>query len=126
MPRSRHGCRVLRAQVAHELRSLGDSEDDVAKRLEAAGVRGRPGNVSDCALAVYLSAVVAADPQVRAVYVAPERVLMKVYHRWWWPWIGVPMTKSLCSFVARFDLRAYPALVRPAADADRSAQFAPD
>jgi hypothetical protein len=119
MPRSPHGRRELRAQVCQELRSLGASENEVAHRLEAAGVRGRPGNVEDCALAVYLSAVVGADPRVRAVYVAPVRVFVKVDHRWWWPWIGVALTKPLRSFVARFDRRAYPALVRPQAEDGR-------
>jgi hypothetical protein len=114
MPRVLHGRRALRAQVAHELRSLGSTKDDVARTLETAGVRGRPGNASDCALAVYLSAVVAADPRVRAVYVAPMRVLLTVDGRWWWPRLGVALPKVLRSFVADFDYLRYPELVRTA------------
>jgi hypothetical protein len=127
MARSTDGRCVLRAQVARELGSLGATADEVAERLAAAGVRGRPGNASDCALAVYLSAVVASDPQVRAVYVAPERVLLKLDQRRWWPWIGVAMSKPLRSFVARFDRSAYPTLVRSdaAADAEPTASTAP-
>src|SRR5579862_6872644 len=43
MYRPAHGRRALRAEVRQELRSLGASKHDVARRLEAAGVRGRPG-----------------------------------------------------------------------------------
>ena len=118
MPRSPDGRHALRAQVAQELRSLGESPEEVAQRLEVAGVRGRPFNVSDCARAVYLSAVVAADPRVKAVYVAPERVQLTVHHRWWWPRLGVRMPKPVREFVAQFDRLAYPKLERSTARGD--------
>ena len=122
MPRSTLGRRALRAQAAHVLRSLGGSEHEIAKQLEAAGVRGSPGKATDSALAVYLSAVVAADSRVRAVYVGPERVFIKGHHPGWWPWIGLPLSKPLRNFVADFDKRAFPRLVRPPSQADRSAE----
>ena len=122
MPRSTQGRRALRAQAAHMLCSLGDSGEAIAQQLETAGVRGSPGKAWDCALAVYLSAVVAADPRVRAVYVGPERVFIKGHFPRWWPWIGIPLSKPLRSFVADFDKRAYPMLVRPTTEADRSAE----
>jgi hypothetical protein len=104
------------------LRSLGDHEHEIAQRLEAAGVRGSPGKMTDCALAVYLSAVVASDPRVRAVYVGNERVFIKGNRPSWWPWIGIPLSKPLRAFVAGFDKRAYPTLMRPLCEADRSTE----
>ncbi len=117
MPRSTDGRRELRAHVAHELRALGDTHDEVARRLEGAAVRGTPGDVTDCALAVYLSAVVAADPRVRCLYVGPVRVFIRRDRPRWWPWIGVGLPKALCRFVEHFDRGAYPALVRVPAGA---------
>jgi hypothetical protein len=115
--------RTLRAEVAQELRSLGDSKDEVAERLEAAGVRGMPGSVRDCALAVYLSAVVAADARVGAVLVGEQRTFIKLDGRW--RYLGVSLTKGLRSFVHDFDRHRYPALVRPEDDVDRPALPAP-
>jgi hypothetical protein len=102
------------------LRSLGDDKEAVAQRLDEAGVRGRPGDVWDCALAVYLSAVVAADPRVRTVRVLPMRVLIKL-DRQWWPLV-VPLTHALRGFVVDFDHRRYPELLRPRSRSERSAQ----
>jgi hypothetical protein len=104
--------------VAHELRCLGDSEDQVAQRLEAAGVRGRPGSGRGCAIAVYLSAVVAADRRVESVLVSTERVFLKLDGRRLH--LGVSLPKPLRRFVADFDHHRYPALVRPLAEAERS------
>ena len=112
MPRSTHARRELRAHVAGELRALGDTKDDVARRLDAAGVRGAANNVSDCAVAVYLSAVVAADARVAAVLVGNDRVFVKVEGSRWY--VGVPLTKPLRAFVTDFDRHRYPTLERPA------------
>ena len=120
MPRTAHGRRALRDQVAQELRSLGKSHDEVAQRLEAASARGRPSNAADCALAVYLSAVVAADPRVRAVYVASERVVLKVGQRWWWPRLGVPLPDAVREFVTQFDGLAYSVLERAHAEGQQA------
>jgi hypothetical protein len=117
MPKiSVQGRRALRAEVAHELRSLGDSKDEVAERLEAAGVRGMPGSVRECALAVYLSAVVAADARVGAVLVGEQRTFLKLDGRW--RYLGVSLPRGLRAFVHDFDRHRYPALVRPQEDAD--------
>ena len=120
MPRSAHERCELRGQVAQELRSLGSSKDEVAQRLEAAGVRGTPSSVSDCAIAVYLSAVVASDARVDAVLVGDHRVFIKLDGRW--RLLGTPLPKPLRRFVTDFDRRRYPALVRPAAEIGLTAQ----
>jgi hypothetical protein len=118
MPRSTRGRHELRAQVAHELQSLGSSKDEVAHRLEAAGVRGTPSSVSDCAVAVYLSAVVASDARVDAVLVGDHRVFIKLDGRW--RLLGTPLPKPLRRFVADFDRHRYPALVRPPTEVVRT------
>jgi hypothetical protein len=123
MPRSTYGRHELRAQVAHELRSLGSSKDEVAQRLEAAGVRGTPSSVSDCAIAVYLSAVVASDARVDAVLVGDHRVFIKLDGRW--RLLGTALPKPLRRFVADFDRQRYPALVRPTAEVGRTARCVP-
>jgi hypothetical protein len=117
---------VLRAEVADVLRSLGDTEDEVVHRLKAAGVRGRPGKGTDCALAVYLSSVVGADARVRKIHVGPVRVFIEEERPgWFWPWVGVPLRRPLRSFVEHFDRLAYPALVRPTAGATATMRTPP-
>jgi hypothetical protein len=123
MPRLTHRRGELRAQVGQVLRSLGDSEQEVAGRLEAAGVRGRPGDPGDCALAVYVSAVVGADPRVRAVRVVPVQVRIKLDRRWRPP-LTVPLPKALRRVVLAFDCGRYPTLVRPRSEAHRCTQHA--
>ncbi|HVM63969.1 MAG TPA: hypothetical protein VMU14_03850, partial [Acidimicrobiales bacterium] len=81
-------------------------------------MRGTPGNVSDCAIAVYLSSIVGADPLVKTVLVGSERVFVKLEGRWLF--VGVSLPKPLRRFVAEFDREAYPALVRPPAEGARS------
>jgi hypothetical protein len=114
--------RELGAQVSQMLRSLGDNEKEVAQRLQAAGVRARPGDPKECALALYLSAVIGADPRVRAVRVVPVQVRIKLDHRWRPP-LTVPLPRTLRSFVVAFDCGRFPRLVRPRAEpcAERSA-----
>ena len=119
MPRHASGRRELRGQVALMLTSLGDGKDEIARQLHAVGVRGTPGSVRECALAVYLSAVVAADPRVQTVLVSRERVFLKLEGQW--RYLGVPLTKPLRGFVADFDQHRYPAVVRPAVVPDRGA-----
>ena len=121
MYRPAHGRRALRAEVRQELRSLGASKDDVARRLEAAGVRGRPGKVADCALAVYLSAVVGSDPRVRTVRVLPSRVVIAPNTPWRRP-LTVALPKALRRFVTDFDRHDYPLLVRHLTAGDRATE----
>ena len=122
MPRFSHGRRDLRAQVAHELRSLGGTQDEVAQRLEAAGVRGRPGNIGTCALAVYLSAVIGGDARVHTVLVGHEHVFITL--EGWEGCVGVPLPKVLGGFVFDFDRWRYPTLVRPPGEVVRKPEHA--
>jgi hypothetical protein len=118
MPTLTRSRRELRAQVDLVLCALGNDAGEVARRLEAAAVRGRPRDPRGCAVAVYLSSVVAADPQVRAVLVTTKRVVVKPAS-WWQPPIAVPLSRALRAFLTDFDRDVYPALVRPKPGAAR-------
>lgn len=104
--------RALRDRTAELIGQLGDKPDEVARSLEAVGVRGSPGDPFDCAIAVYLSAVVTADPGVYTVSVHARRIAIIVEGLWRRP-IAVRLPAALCEFIARFDRYGYPSLVRP-------------
>jgi hypothetical protein len=105
----------LRGQVRDLLGSLGEDTSLVAKHLEEAGVRGTPRDSSGCAIAVYLSAVIGADPAVRNLKVTADRVIITRSPRWRPP-MTVSLPVSLRSFVASFDRDCYPQLTRTTED----------
>jgi len=111
MRTNRHWRRELRAETAGVLGSLGGDSPDVARHLRSAGVQGTPGDPRDCAIAVYLSAVVTADPGVRTIKVTTDSVVVSPARRWQLP-VVVGLSEALRTFVAGFDRRAYPDLIR--------------
>lgn len=110
-----HWRREMRQQAAQVLGSLGDDSQGVARRLRESGVRGVPGDTRECAIAMYLSAVVAADPGVRTLKVRTDRVVISPARGWHRP-IVVGLPGPVCTFVAGFDRRAYPELIRTETD----------
>ena len=113
MTRSR---RRLRSNVRQMLGGLGNDAGEVAMHLEEAGVHGTPRDVRDCAIAVYLRAVVGADPDVRSLDVMADGVVITPPRRWV-PSISVGLSPAVRSFVVAFDRNDYPALVRVEAPA---------
>lgn len=107
-----HWRQELREQVAELLTSLGDDPRHVAGRLQAAGVVGTPGNVKDCAIARYLTAVVGADTRIRCVKVTNRSVALTA-SRSWRP-LRVRLPRPLQEFVVGFDHCLHPELIRPA------------
>lgn len=103
--------RSLRGQVQQVLGSLGDHPVQIAQQLEMAGVRGTPSHPEDCAIAVYLSAVIGADPDVHRVKVTYEHVVISSA-RWYRPRVTVRLSRPLQSFIASFDRGRYPQLTR--------------
>jgi hypothetical protein len=97
--------------VGQLLGGLGEDAAEVAKRLDEAGVRGTPRDVRDCAIAVYLSAVLGADPDVRGLDVMADGIVISPTRRWA-PSISVGLSAPVRTFVAGFDRNDYPALVR--------------
>ncbi len=104
--------RRLRSNVRQMLGGLGDDAAAVAHHLEDAGVRGTPRDVRDCAIAVYLRAVIGADPDVRALDVMADGVVITPPRRWA-PAISVGLSPAVRTFVVGFDRNDYPSLVRP-------------
>lgn len=116
--------RRLRTDVGQLLCGLGEDAADVARRLEAAGVRGTPRDVRDCAIAVYLSAVLCADPDVRGLDVMADGIVISPTRRWA-PSISVGLTPPVRMFVAGFDRNDYPGLIREQSDGDAATRGRP-
>jgi hypothetical protein len=107
--------RQLKKQTRSLLHGLGSSADEVAQSLEATGVRGVPKNNRGCAVAVYLSALIGSDPRVRSVKVGHCSLFIDMASpsnarpagR-----LQVQLPKPVRHFVAAFDARAYPDVIR--------------
>ena len=103
--------------LATELRgllgTLGSSCGSVATALEAAGVRATPGDPHRSPVGLFLSAVVGADPTVKAVRVRGDAVVVDL-RAWWRPTVTVPLPPVVVEFRAAFDAGCYPALLRDA------------
>jgi len=116
--------RRLRNDVSQLLGGLGDDAAEVAKRLEAAGVQGTPRDVRDCAIAVYLSAVLGGDPDVRGLDVMADGIVISPARRWA-PSISVGLSPPVRMFVAGFDRNDFPGLVRAQPQGDAAAPAGP-
>jgi hypothetical protein len=110
--------RALRTQTRQLLTALGDDADQVAGSLAAEGVRGRAHSPQGCAIAVYLTAVVAADKRVKSVIVTSTRLGLKPESRWS-PLIVVPLPRAVRQFVSAFDAERFPHLL-PAPRTDQT------
>lgn len=103
---------TVRRQTEELLAALGDTPTRVAATLASAGVKGTPANSRECAVAVYLDAVVAADSRVRGVKVCKSEVLVE-RTGWWRRSVVVPLPTPVRQFIAAFDARTFPELLRP-------------
>ncbi|HXW34884.1 MAG TPA: hypothetical protein VEJ87_09930 [Acidimicrobiales bacterium] len=101
---------IVRSQTAELLSSLGDSVDAVVTRLRSAGVRGTPTNAEQCAVAVYLRAVMTSDNRVRSVSVGNTSVMIAPEQRWRRS-VAVPLPPPVRQFIEAFDERRFPELV---------------
>lgn len=103
--------RAVKADATHILASLGDTADDVAARLSAHGVVGEPRSGSDCAVAVYLNAVLGGSRSFQSLMVGTGSVRIHLQGS------RLPLTvrlpRPVSVFVARFDTGNYPRLERP-------------
>jgi hypothetical protein len=107
--------RRLKRETNEFLSGLGDGPDEVAAALQAADVRGVPQDNFSCAVAVYLTALMGTDPQIRSVTVGRCSLVINL--------IGpddrpagrllVQLPKPVRQFVEAFDAHQYPSVVRP-------------
>ena len=102
------GRQSLGRQVGGLLEGLGSSGQEVAQTLVDQGVRGNPGDVGQCALAVYLRAVLGADPRVRSVAVTDRWVNIGTA----WRTHLVVEPPAVRTFIHLFDAGRFPQLVR--------------
>jgi len=107
--------RDIRRRVGALLDELGRDPDEVASTLEAAGVQGVPRSNTSCAVAVYASAVMKADPRIRSVAVGPCTLILTLVK----PEDGRPagklvvqLPKPVRGFVDGFDAARYPRVLR--------------
>ncbi len=101
--------RQLRRSVRCYVRSMGGSPEAVARRLNDEGVKGLPGQVSECALARYLQAVIGSEMSIRRVVVKEWTVrVFRIGHR-------LPSVTRLpgpaARFIRAFDAGCYPELI---------------
>ncbi len=91
--------------------SLGETTQQIATSLERSGVRATPRNPSDCAIAVFLGAVLASDFRVGSVYVTGSKVMLTPAKSWQ-RLVTIRLSAPLCEFISSFDLDTFPQLMR--------------
>ncbi len=109
--------RRIRKRAGALLDGLGRDPDEVAAALAAAGVRGVPRSNSSCAVALYAQAVLRADPRIRSVAVGPCTLVLTLTRADGTRPGGklvVQLPRPVRGFVAGFDSRRYPDVVRGA------------
>ena len=106
--------RQLKRQVGNLLSGLGVTPDQVASSLEDAGVRGTPRSNRTCPIALYLSAVMGADPRVRSVTVGHCSIVIALVTPDLRPAgrLLVQLPKPVRHFVSAFDALKYPQVAR--------------
>jgi len=106
--------RQIKRKTNGLLAELGDSPDKVAETLRVTGVRGVPRDNRSCAVALYLSALVGSEPRIRSVAVGHCSLTINLVAPDSRPAgrLQVQLPKPVRRFVAAFDARQYPMVVR--------------
>jgi hypothetical protein len=98
--------RQLKKRTNALLAGLGTSADQVARSLGEAGIEGVPRSNRSCAIALYLTAVMGAEPAVRSVTVGPCSLAINLVasdHSRPAGRLLVQLPKPVRQFVAAFD-----------------------
>jgi hypothetical protein len=103
--------RDIRARTQAMLATLGETPVQIAASLERSGVRATPRSSGDCAIAVFLNAVLVADPNVEAVRVGGTEIILKPSSRWH-RGVRIRLSEPLRDFVCSFDAGKFPELTR--------------
>jgi hypothetical protein len=107
--------RQLKRQSTDLLAGLGKSPDRVAASLQEAGVRGVPQSNRSCPVALYLTAVLGSEARIHSVTVGHCSLLIHLVQPSDLRPAGrllVQLPKPVRQFVAAFDARRYPVMVR--------------
>ena len=104
--------RTLKRHTSTLLAGLGDSPDEVAESLRAAGVTGVPRDNRSCAVAVYVSALMGSEPRIRSVAVGHCALSISLLTPDRRPAgrLMVQLPKPVRRFVADFDDERYPSV----------------
>jgi hypothetical protein len=102
--------RAIRKEGRQLLGALGDDAGQVAASLTAVGVRGKPASTEGCAIAVYLAAVVGADPGVSSIKVDRRHLRISLRSRRY-PAVRLRLPTPVREFISAFDAKRYPSLV---------------
>ena len=108
--------RELGRQTETLVGALGHEPRAVASALAAAGVRGQPADARQCALAMYVRAVMEGDDRVGMVRVFHDRLMINSPGRFRQNRVTVMLPSAVRSFISGFDAELYPELVRPGED----------
>jgi hypothetical protein len=125
--------RRIRKQAKRLLVSIGQTSEQVARSLAAAGVRGVPSNAFECALAVYLGSILPADPGIEEIAVGttkktrlgPSKLIIRQGSLPRWT-IKVRLTPAIKQFLIDFDSRRYVELLVERPSDSRSRRSQPD
>ncbi len=119
--------RQLKKHSTSLLAELGDSPEEVAASLEAAGVLGVPGSNRSCAIALYVGALMGTHPRVRSVAVGQCSLVVNLVTADLRPAgrLAVQLPKPVRRFVAGFDAGCYPMLNRSHQTAPRVSMATP-
>jgi hypothetical protein len=112
--------RRIKKRAGALLDGLGRDPDEVAASLRDVGVQGVPRSNSSCAVALYASALLETDPRIRSVAVGPCTLVLTLTREDGARPGGrlvVQLPKAVRGFVAGFDARAYPEVIRGATPA---------
>ncbi len=106
--------RRLKRQTSSLLSELGRSPDEVAASLHAFGVEGVPKDNRSCAVALYLSAQMGSEAEVRSITVGHCSMQITLVARDARPAgrLHIQLPKPVRRFVAAFDAGQYPTIVR--------------
>lgn len=115
--------RQIKRKTSGLLAELGESPDEVAETLRATGVRGVPRDNRSCAVALYLSVLVGSEPRIRSVTVGHCSLTINL--------VALPdsrpagrlqvqLPKPVRRFVAAFDARQYPMVIRESSETEPS------
>jgi len=102
---------TLRASLRELLAGLGSTESEVAQTLRSAGIEGTKKSARDCALALYLRAVVTGDMRVGSIVVWGPTIVVHRTGGLRLP-IRLAVPAPVRTFIAGFDLGDYPELQR--------------
>ncbi len=109
------GNRQLKKQTRELLGGLGSCRAEVAGTLRGVGVRAVPKDPRDCAVAIYLGAVLGADTRIKSLAVQSGDVKVLVEEPKWFHLpnvVRVQLPKAVRQFIEAFDQAVYPDLIR--------------